>query len=81
LQISRKGGKIPPLFSVLGRTARNGRARRLYKEADMSEDEARKLEQLEPEDEVEGHHRRVAADEPAAEGSDDDDVEAHRRMV
>jgi hypothetical protein len=37
-------------------------------------DEQRKDEETE----VEGHLRRAANDEPAAEGEEDDEVEAHR---
>jgi hypothetical protein len=45
----------------------------------MSEDEARKIAaNEEPEDEVEAHKRK-AADEPAQEGDDGDDVEGHAR--
>ena len=46
----------------------------------MSDDQrpARQAEHEEPKDEVEAHHKRVAAnDEPAQEGGDDE-VEAHR---
>jgi hypothetical protein len=51
----------------------------------MSEDEARRAGNEEPADEVEGHARRIAANEEPEkekEGDDGDDVEAHgRRMV
>jgi hypothetical protein len=44
----------------------------------MSEDESRKLENEEAADEVEGHARPRANEEPAQEGeSSDDDVEGH----
>jgi hypothetical protein len=48
----------------------------------MSDDQrpARPAEHDEPQDEVEAHRHRVAAnDEPAQEG-DDDEVEAHRHI-
>jgi hypothetical protein len=48
----------------------------------MSDDQrpARPAEHEEPKDEVEAHHKRVAAnDEPAQEGSDDE-VEAHSHI-
>ena len=46
----------------------------------MSEDEQKKVAQIEEEqDEVEAHRKAANAnDEPAAEGESDDDVEAHR---
>lgn len=45
----------------------------------MSEDEAKKVTQIEEEqDEVEAHRKAVASnEEPAAEGESDDDVEGH----
>jgi hypothetical protein len=49
---------------------------------EMSEDEARRLQNDEAADEVEAHTRIAATDEPAQEGeSDDDDVEAHAKRV
>jgi len=48
----------------------------------MSDDQrpARPAEHEEPKDEVEAHHKRVAAnDEPAQEGGDDE-VEAHSHI-
>ncbi len=48
----------------------------------MSEDEARRSGHEEPEDDVEGHRRVVAAnEEPKAEGEESDEVEAHMRRT
>lgn len=45
----------------------------------MTEDESRRLEDEEPEDEVEAHKRLAGAtEEPGDDG--DDDIEAHRHL-